>query len=186
MKENKNWTIIQGDALKVLEAFAPGTFDAVITDPPYASGGRTQAEKTNPPSRNIPAWAKMRLRLLTETQRISGAGHAGRRNGCILPEGPANPVPRSACSPTGGRLRRRLTPSSGQAGFGVEPPYGIRETADHSEAASALRRSILFGAATEICPSPGPCPVCPGYSGTGTPRSGFISRKSRSCSCGMW
>ena len=45
MKENKNWTIIQGDALKVLEAFAPGTFDAVITDPPYASGGRTQAEK---------------------------------------------------------------------------------------------------------------------------------------------
>ena len=39
------WTIIQGDALKVLEAFAPGTFDAVITDPPYASGGRTQAEK---------------------------------------------------------------------------------------------------------------------------------------------
>ena len=39
------WTIIQGDALKVLEGFAPGTFDAVITDPPYASGGRTQAEK---------------------------------------------------------------------------------------------------------------------------------------------
>ena len=39
------WEIIQGDALKVLEGFAPGTFDAVITDPPYASGGRTQAEK---------------------------------------------------------------------------------------------------------------------------------------------
>ena len=39
------WTIIQGDAIKVLEGFAPGTFDAVITDPPYASGGRTQAEK---------------------------------------------------------------------------------------------------------------------------------------------
>ena len=39
------WTIIQGDALKVLEGFAPGTFDAVITDPPYASGGRTQVEK---------------------------------------------------------------------------------------------------------------------------------------------
>ncbi len=38
------WSIIQGDALKVLEGFAPGTFDAVITDPPYASGGRTQAE----------------------------------------------------------------------------------------------------------------------------------------------
>ena len=45
MNETKNWAIIQGDALKVLEGFAPGTFDAVITDPPYASGGRTQAEK---------------------------------------------------------------------------------------------------------------------------------------------
>ena len=45
VNKTKNWTIIQGDALKVLEGFAPGTFDAVITDPPYASGGRTQAEK---------------------------------------------------------------------------------------------------------------------------------------------
>ena len=40
-----NWEIIHGDALKVLREFAPNTFDAVITDPPYASGGRTQAEK---------------------------------------------------------------------------------------------------------------------------------------------
>ena len=30
----------------VLESFPPSTFDAVITDPPYASGGRTQAEKS--------------------------------------------------------------------------------------------------------------------------------------------
>jgi len=40
------WEIIHGDALKVLGEFKPGTFDAVITDPPYASGGRTQAEKS--------------------------------------------------------------------------------------------------------------------------------------------
>ena len=45
MPMSDKWEIIQGDALKVLEGFAPGTFDAVITDPPYASGGRTQAEK---------------------------------------------------------------------------------------------------------------------------------------------
>ena len=45
MSDNLKWEIIQGDALKVLDGFAPGTFDAVITDPPYASGGRTQAEK---------------------------------------------------------------------------------------------------------------------------------------------
>ena len=40
-----SWEIIHGDALKVLREFDPNTFDAVITDPPYASGGRTQAEK---------------------------------------------------------------------------------------------------------------------------------------------
>lgn len=45
MSDNQKWEIIQGDALKVLSGFAPGTFDAVITNPPYASGGRTQAEK---------------------------------------------------------------------------------------------------------------------------------------------
>ena len=45
MSDNQKWSILQGDALKVLSGFAPGTFDAVITDPPYASGGRTQAEK---------------------------------------------------------------------------------------------------------------------------------------------
>jgi site-specific DNA-methyltransferase (adenine-specific) len=31
--------IIHGDALQVLPEFEPGTFDAVITDPPYSSGG---------------------------------------------------------------------------------------------------------------------------------------------------
>ena len=45
MNDEKKWEIIQGDALKVLSSFVPGTFDAVITDPPYASGGRTQSEK---------------------------------------------------------------------------------------------------------------------------------------------
>ena len=45
MCSSSKWEIIQGDALKVLEGFPSGTFDAVITDPPYASGGRTQAEK---------------------------------------------------------------------------------------------------------------------------------------------
>lgn len=45
MKDKPTWQLIQGDALSVLPTFAPNTFDAVVTDPPYASGGRTQAEK---------------------------------------------------------------------------------------------------------------------------------------------
>ena len=39
------WEIIQGDALSLLRSYPAGSFDAIITDPPYASGGRTQAEK---------------------------------------------------------------------------------------------------------------------------------------------
>ena len=51
MNDNQKWEIIQGDALKVLSGFAPNTFDAVITDPPYASGGRTQSEKNKSTAR---------------------------------------------------------------------------------------------------------------------------------------
>ena len=59
MSDNPMWEIIQGDALKVLSGFAPGTFDAVITDPPYASGGRTQArESTERASPSIHAWMR--------------------------------------------------------------------------------------------------------------------------------
>ena len=51
MSDNQKWSILQGDALKVLGTFAPNTFDAVITDPPYASGGRSQAEKNKSTAR---------------------------------------------------------------------------------------------------------------------------------------
>mgnify|MGYP001387897178 CR=1 FL=1 len=51
MSDNQKWSILQGDALKVLGTFDPNTFDAVITDPPYASGGRTQAEKNKSTAR---------------------------------------------------------------------------------------------------------------------------------------
>ena len=51
MSDNQKWSILQGDALKVLGTFAPNTFDAVITDPPYASGGRTQTEKNKSTAR---------------------------------------------------------------------------------------------------------------------------------------
>ena len=184
MTQTTNWNIIHGDALKVLEGFAPGTFDAVITDPPYASGGRTQAEKNKSTAQKYSSMKNAPPPFDGDAK--DQRSWTRRRSGCIWLEKPASPVRRSVCSSTGGSYRRPPMPSSGQAGSGVEPPSGIRETAARSEAASALRRSISFGAVTEICPSHGLFPVCPGCSGTGTPRSGFISRKSPSSSCGMW
>lgn len=55
MSDNQKWEIIHGDALKVLSGFAPGTFDAVITDPhmPPAVGRRLR--RASPPSRSIRA-----------------------------------------------------------------------------------------------------------------------------------
>ena len=37
--------VLNGDTLKLVKAFQPGIFDAVITDPPYASGGTKQNER---------------------------------------------------------------------------------------------------------------------------------------------
>ena len=39
------WTILHGDAPRIIRSFRPGVFDAVITDPPYASGGWKPSEK---------------------------------------------------------------------------------------------------------------------------------------------
>ncbi|MEG0483798.1 MAG: site-specific DNA-methyltransferase [Oscillospiraceae bacterium] len=41
-----NWTMLHGDTLAIAKEFKPGTFDAVITDPPYASGGAKPSEKS--------------------------------------------------------------------------------------------------------------------------------------------
>ena len=43
--EGENRKILHGDTLKLVKAFQPGIFDAVITDPPYASGGTKQNER---------------------------------------------------------------------------------------------------------------------------------------------
>lgn len=40
-----DWALLNGDTLKLVKAFLPGTLDAVITDPPYASGGSRQNER---------------------------------------------------------------------------------------------------------------------------------------------
>lgn len=40
------WSVHHGDALHVLAGMADEQFDAVITDRPYCSGGRSAAERT--------------------------------------------------------------------------------------------------------------------------------------------
>lgn len=53
MKElsKKSTTIIQGDALNIIRTFEPNTFAAVITDPPYSSGGMTKDSRAQATSK---------------------------------------------------------------------------------------------------------------------------------------
>ena len=42
----KNWTVCQGDALLHLRRMQGAGYAAIISDPPYASGGMSMAEKS--------------------------------------------------------------------------------------------------------------------------------------------
>ena len=44
-KGAKSVNMIQGDALRVMETMAAETYDAIITDPPYASGGAKAGDR---------------------------------------------------------------------------------------------------------------------------------------------
>ena len=105
MNDNQKWEIIQGDALKVLSGFTPNTFDAVITDPPYASGGRTQSEKNKSTARkyssmgeNAPppfdgdakdqrSWTRWAAEWLYEARKASKPGAAASRSHRCPPVG---------------------------------------------------------------------------------------------------
>lgn len=42
----RRWCVVEGDALALLAALPDASVDAVITDPPYSSGGFTRADRT--------------------------------------------------------------------------------------------------------------------------------------------
>ena len=64
------WTILHGDMLSIVKAFKPGVFDAVITDPPYASGGAKPSEKnrtTNQKYSSIPISNSREIGIASQT-----------------------------------------------------------------------------------------------------------------------
>ncbi len=54
----ENWTILHSDTLQLIRAFQPESFDALITDPPYASGGWKPNEKNQTPSQKYSSMAR--------------------------------------------------------------------------------------------------------------------------------
>ena len=49
------WSILHGDSLQILRQFEPNSFDAIITDPPYASGGSSQTTKNRSTTKSTAA-----------------------------------------------------------------------------------------------------------------------------------
>ena len=47
--EGPGWRLYHGDCLPVLRSLPDGCLDAVITDPPYCSGGWSAAQRRRPP-----------------------------------------------------------------------------------------------------------------------------------------
>ena len=87
------WTILHGDMMNLMRSFESGVFDAVITDPPYASGGASQTAKnrtTNQkyssmsPDKALPdfagdqkdqrSWTNWCTEWLTEANRVCKPG----------------------------------------------------------------------------------------------------------------
>ena len=52
------WSILHGDSLQILRQFEPNSFDAIITDPPYASGGSSQTTKNRSASEKYSSMSK--------------------------------------------------------------------------------------------------------------------------------
>ena len=171
MSDKPRWEIIHGDSLTVLESFPPSTFDAVITDPPYASGGRTQAEKSKATAKkyssmggNAPpdfdgdakdqrSWTRWAAEWLYLARRAAKPGAPV----CMLLIGGSFPVP---------AMR-----SNGQAGSGAGLPCGTRETPVRRRDVSASRQNTLSGVRTATCRSAALCRVCRVYSNTAIRRT---------------
>ena len=157
MRDKPRWEIIHGDSLTVLESFPPSTFDAVITDPPYASGGRTQAEKSK-------ATAKKYSSMGGNAPPDFDGDAKDQRSW-------TNPARRFVCLLTGGSFPAPAMRSNGRAGSGAGLPCGTRETPVRRKDVSASRQNTLSGVRTATCRSAALCRVCRVYSNTAIRRT---------------
>lgn len=121
------WSILHGDTLQIIRAFKPQVFDALITDPPYASGGWKPSEKNRTTNQKYSSMdPKNALPDLTGITGTREAGRDGWLNGFLTPGKPAGRERRSACSSTGGSTLPLPTLSNGPDGSGAVRWFGIR------------------------------------------------------------
>lgn len=75
-------TIYNGDALAALRQLPQSSVDAVITDPPYCSGGTSPASRQADPANKYQSGGTKRdTRRCLATPKISGRGRCGVHTG---------------------------------------------------------------------------------------------------------
>ena len=184
MSDNQKWSILQGDALKVLGTFDPNTFDAVITDPPYASGGRTQAEKNKstaqkyssmgenapPPfdgdAKDQRSWTRWAAEWLYEARKASKPGAPV----CMFIDWRQLPAATDALQWAGWIWRGTAVWDKGNS----RPQKGrFRQQAEY-----------IVWVPMAICLSAVRCPACQGCSSMAIHRAAFILRRNPCSLCG--
>ncbi len=73
----KPYTLLKGDTLELLPLFEPNTFDAVFTDPPYASGSTTTKGRMMTTAKKIYKRKKLTIHCLI-SQVTSKTNYHGR------------------------------------------------------------------------------------------------------------
>ena len=77
-----NVTLFNGDSLTILSGMAADSVDAILTDPPYSSGGmNTSARQADPASKYQQSGCKKHYPPCWAMPRISAAGPCGVRSG---------------------------------------------------------------------------------------------------------
>lgn len=53
-----SWELLHGDALEILAGLEPASFDAIVADPPYSSGGAMRSDREAPPAAKYRGWSQ--------------------------------------------------------------------------------------------------------------------------------
>ena len=141
------WRILHGDTLQIVQAFQPGIFDALITDPPYASGGTKQNERNRTTNQKYSS-----MKAENALPDFDGDNKDQRSWTHWMAEWPVKRVRPSVCLLTGGSTRPSPMPCNGRAGSGEERLCGIKETPVRRKDVSASRLNISCGGAMARCP----------------------------------
>ncbi len=152
-------------------AFPPSTFDAVITDPPYASGGRTQAEKSKATAKKYSSMGGNAPPDFDGDAKDQRSWTRWAAEWLYLADAQPSPVRRSVCSLTGGSFPAPAMRSSGQAGSGAGLPCGIRETPARRKGRFRQQAEYIVWGSNGDMPVSRPVPCLPGVFKYGNPQN---------------